>query len=301
MLAETTGHEPALLSRRLIAFCDIIGFTNRLKTSRLRDLHEMYSRLIDHANSKIFQQEAAAGSPEHRNFARADFLFDSVLLVSNHLTVEEAPHSVSDFMSALSQLFESSLGWQLPLRGAISLGDVLEDTSRRISLSETIPDLVGAEKQQEWAGVRILGPAVDAIIDGLYGTAASEIPKSGTGHVVSYPVPTKHGTVPSLVLNWPYLCDAKDIKAGLAFLIGRKGEETQRFVDFVHSLLPPPTRLPSRVGTIESVRIRFYQSGFNIKFCDADGNGADPPEGTTIDFRIAAQRIAPIPSRNETD
>ena len=85
MMAEGTETDPVLLSRRLVAFCDILGFTERLKTSPLRDLHATYSRLIDHANSKIFQQEAGVGSPHHRNFARADFLFDSVLLVSNPL------------------------------------------------------------------------------------------------------------------------------------------------------------------------------------------------------------------------
>ena len=172
---------------------------------------------------------------------------------------------------------------------------MLEDSSRRISLSEAIPDLVSAEKQQEWAGVTILAPAVDAVIDGLYGTPATDIPKGGMGHVVSYPVPTKQGAVPSLVLNWPYFCDAKDIQTGLAFLTGRKGEETKRFVDFVQGLLPPPARLPSRVGTIETVRLRVYRSGVNIKFCDADGNGADPPEGTTINFSITEHRANSLP------
>jgi hypothetical protein len=59
--------------------------------------------------------------------------------------------------------------------------------------------------------------------------------------------------------------------AGLAFLQEKKHDETKRFVDFVHSLRPPPLRLPARIGAIETVRVRGFRSGFNIKFCDAEG------------------------------
>jgi hypothetical protein len=253
---------------------------------------------MDHANTHIFPHEGSSG-PDHRNFARAEFLFDSILLVSNAIDSEDGPRSVSDFLSALSSLFESSLGRQFPLRGAISIGDVLEDSVRRISLSEVMPDLVNAEKEQEWAGIRILEPAVEAILDGLYGTPTSEIPKSGTGHVVSYPVPTKAGNQPSLVLNWAYFCDATDVVAGMSFLAGRKREETGRFVDAVNGMLPPPARLTTKVGTIESVRIRPYRAGFNIKFCDAAGNGADPPEGTKIEFTVVEQRAGMMPTATD--
>ena len=161
---------------------------------------------------------------------------------------------------------------------------MLEDASRRVLLSESFPDLVRAEKEQEWAGIVILPPATDVIIEGLYGTSASDIPKNGTGHVVSYPIPTKHGSKESLALNWPYFCDARDLAAGLAFLCGEKRDESEAFRRSASGPLPPPQRLPAPVGTIETVRIRAYRSGFNIKFLDAEGNGADPPEGTRIEL-----------------
>jgi hypothetical protein len=126
----------------------------------------------------------------------------------------------------------------------------------------------------------------------LYGTPESDIPKNGTGHVVAYAIPTKRGSHDALALNWPYFCDARDLSAGLAFLTGRKLDETKRFVDFVHGLRPPMVRLPSPVGPVETVRLRGYRSGFNIKFCDAEGNGADLPEGTTISFQVLAQQHA---------
>jgi hypothetical protein len=148
-------------------------------------------------------------------------------------------------------------------------------------------------------GIRILEPAVEAVLDGLYGTPVSEIPKNGTGHVVSYPVPTKHGDHSSLVLNWAYFCDAKDLAAGLSFLTGRKRDETARFVDVVSSMLPPQARLPAKVGAIESVRIRPYRAGLNIKFCDAAGNGADPPEGTKIHFSVVGQHDGLEPSGSD--
>jgi hypothetical protein len=290
MVVEGSPPQPTLLSRRLVAFCDILGFSDRLRASSLRDLHATYTRLIDHVYTKIAQQQVNEGNTTHMPVARVEFLFDSVVLVSNPIESDEAPRSVSEFMSFLSELFESSLGWQLPLRGAIGLGDVLEDAKRRVFLSEAIPDLVKAEKQQEWAGVTILRSAADVITDGLYGRPASGVPKNGTGHVVSYPIPTKQGSQQALALNWPYFCDARDLTAGLSFLTGKKHDETKRFVDFVRGLLPPPVRLPARAGTVETVRVRGFQSGFNIKFCDAEGNGADLPEGTTINFRVLLEQ-----------
>jgi len=277
-----------VLSHRLIAFCDILGFSHRLQTSSLSELHAVYSRLMDHANTHIFQHDDGA-QPDHRNFARAEFLFDSVLLVSNPLDSEGGPRAVADFMSALSSLFESSLGWHLPLRGAVTIGDVLEDVERRISLSGAFPGLVNAEKEQEWAGIRVLEPAVDTVLDGLYGTPDSEIAKNGTGHVFPYAVPTKNGPCPSMVLNWVYLCDQRTIDAGLSFLTGRKKDETADFVAAVQSRLPPDTRLPAPLGTVVFVRTRGYRVGFNIKFLDAVGNGADLPEGTTFQFSIVAR------------
>ena len=113
MVADGAAPEPTLLSRRLVAFCDIIGFSDRLRTTPLRDLHATYTRLIDHVYAKIAQQQANEGNTTHTHVARVDFLFDSVILVSNSVDPDEAPQSVSEFMSFLSELFESSLGWTI--------------------------------------------------------------------------------------------------------------------------------------------------------------------------------------------
>jgi len=285
---EESPTRPQLLSRRLIAFCDIIGFSQRLQASPIEELHSTYSRLMDYANTHIFQHDDGAQS-DHRNFARTEFLFDSVLLVSNALGPDSDARSVPDFMSALASLFESSLEWQLPLRGAITVGDILEDVPRRISLSAAIPDLLIAEKEQEWAGVRILEPAVGPILEGLYGTRESEIACNGTGHVLPYVVPTKNGDRPSLVLNWVYLCARRDIDAGLSFLVGRKHDETERFVQAVNTRLPPNALLPENVRPAVTLRVRRYRIGFNIKFFDAEGNGADLPPGTTFRFTVLGQ------------
>jgi len=145
---EESPTRPQLLSRRLIAFCDIIGFSQRLQASPIEELHSTYSRLMDYANTHIFQHDDGAQS-DHRNFAARSFYLTPYCWFRMHLA-RIVMHGRCRFHVALASLFESSLEWQLPLRGAITVGDILEDVPRRISLSAAIPDLLIAEKEQEW-------------------------------------------------------------------------------------------------------------------------------------------------------
>jgi len=271
------------LSNRLIAFADILGFSDRLKTTPIEDIHAIYSALCDHASTHIFVQDDD-GDPGHSNFARAQFLFDSVVLVSNPLDGERAPRSANDFFCAAISLFESSLGHALPLRGAITIGDVLEDETRRIVLSPVIPQLLAAEKEQEWAGILVLPAAVEPSLRALYGLTDANLLRGCCAHVVRHDVPTKSGYLrDSYVLNWPYLCSQQTIDVGLDFLTGRKRTETEVFSRRVRGAAPGEALAPE-LHPAARMLVRVSQVGFTIQIHDAQGNGVDLPSGTVLDF-----------------
>jgi hypothetical protein len=287
---------PAVLSRRLVAFLDILGFSKRLETVPVGELHRTYSALIDKAISEIFPvfPVPPKGSPpteppkSRSNFANAQFLFDSIVLVSNPIDGDDGSRNVIDFMSATALLFEISFGRALPLRGCIGFDDVLVDETRQIFLSRTFPILVADEKKQQWAGVTLLPSAADEILNGLYGTPASELAKDGTGLLLRYPVPFRdNSSEDAWCLNWVYLCDARDLATGLTFLEGRKKEETQRFVDHVRSIARPASVLPENCRPAHRLFFQPARDRFRFKFVDIDGNGVDPPTGLRLNFMIS--------------
>lgn len=64
-----------ILSQRLIGFFDILGFSDRLRTMDITDLHHLYAELIDDVKNTVFSSEIL-GTPDKKrkaNFDRANF------------------------------------------------------------------------------------------------------------------------------------------------------------------------------------------------------------------------------------
>ena len=74
-----------LFPGRLIAFLDVLGFSQRLANARLEEIHTEYAALIDEARTKVFDSKDTAGKPQN-NFAWARFVFDSLIVVSNDVS-----------------------------------------------------------------------------------------------------------------------------------------------------------------------------------------------------------------------
>ena len=272
-------------NNRLIAFLDILGFSTELETRDMRDLHRHYSQLIDRANAHLFDNSAhgVAG-----NFARAQFLFDSVLLVSHPLDDGHATESTFNFLGAAALLLEWSLEGKLPLRGAIGVGSLLEDPERNISLSAIVPSLLKEEREPQWSGVTILPTAADAVLRNLYGERMFP-GKEGSSIVLKYDVPTKTGTINRWCLNWVHMCDLPDIDAGIAHLHEPKKTNTEAFVRHAESLPAFEADLPEKFRPIAKVRVfaAMDQGGpkmVRVKFIGVDGRGVDPASGVSFDW-----------------
>jgi len=270
---------------RLIAFLDILGFSAQLETRDVRELHHHYSDLIDRANAHLFDNKANGVSG---NFARAQFLFDSVLLVSHPLDDEHATENTFNFLSAASLLLEWSLEGKLPLRGAIGAGSLLEDPQRNISLSAIVPSLLKEEREPQWSGVTLLPEAAAIVLKNLYGDRMFPA-KEGSSIILKYDVPTKTSAINRWCLNWVHMCDLPDIAAGLSYLHEPKRTNTEAFVRHVEALPAFEAELPAQFRPVAKVRIfaaldRWGPKMVRVKFIAEDGRGVDPPSGVSFDW-----------------
>ncbi|MBE0472361.1 MAG: hypothetical protein IBX55_22995 [Methyloprofundus sp.] len=127
-----------ILRNRLVAFLDVLGFGNMLQSLDVELLHEKYSQFIDDIKTMTFYQ-AQGDRTGRTNFAHAQIVSDSIILVSNEV---DDIYNVNNFIAAVSFLLENGLISRLFLRGAIAYGDFLLDVDRQIFLSKALSEAV---------------------------------------------------------------------------------------------------------------------------------------------------------------
>ena len=290
-----------ILSERLIAFFDILGFSDRLRVMPMGELHALYSELIDNVRDTIFEPIATTGELAERrtNFDRADFMFDSIILVSRDLSDPKVRGpAVHNFVSSCSTLMEKSFARQLPLRGCVGLGDYLEDKSRNIFLSRLFADLVSAENNQEWSGCMILPNAADLITDATYLDSA-RVARAPHGElpILPFDVPTKSGA-PSRrwCINWGYFLPESSRAIGMSFLVGAKAKNTSAFATYVDSLPSRNYLLPDRFRPAVRMLAQATRGGMRLMFKNEAGEPVDPAPGQELNIAVL-----PAPPDTEDD
>jgi hypothetical protein len=217
-------------------------------------------------------------------------------LVSRPLEGDDGIVSACDFLSAIELLFVQGLNDGFPLRGCIGFGDLVDDLQRNIFLSQTLPKLVSAEKEQEWTGVTVLPEAAGQLLMNLYGGNNYLPPTTGSNPIVHFPVPMKRGvTAPMWCLNWVKFCDEPIITSGLARLIDAKKPNTAAFIDYVRTLPILQTTLDPKMAPAKLVRARYSRKTYHMKFFDDNGCGIDPPGGFVFGVDNARRQIYVLP------
>ena len=246
----------------------------------LLSLHSEYADLLDMIDKNVFQQfevvAAHGDQPEQErpanSFALRLIVSDSIILVSHDVADVAA---ISRFVMASILVMEEFFTAHFPLRGAIAAGDVLHDDARNILLSPIIPDIVSAEKVQEWTGCHILESAEPVVAQALGGERFVErgMPAEARLPIIPYRVPVKNGAPDlgtRLCLNWPYLLGDDQLAHGMAFLQEPKREQTDRFVRTVFSLPSQAQMLPAEYAPARYVRMRVTRSQMMPRFFNAE-------------------------------
>jgi len=207
-----------IANNRLIAFLDVLGFSKLLETEALLDVHKKYSSFIDQAKTMTFYQ-TVGDNTGRTNFAFAQFLSDSLVVVSNEVN---DIYNINSFIAAVHFLLEIGFTNKLPLRGAIGQGDFLIDEERDIFLSERLPELVKLEGCQEWTGCVILESCEQTILESLFGKCTREDftelqLRNNQVHLLD--VPLKSGSRKMFAINFLFFLSEKKIVNGIDYLV----------------------------------------------------------------------------------
>lgn len=227
-----------VLDNRLIAFLDVLGFSNRMNAESSVEVVQQYVQFIAEANSQIFSDVSnIETNTSSGNFATTKFVFDSIVLISHPL---DKPDSVGKFILATIALMEQGFQNKLPLRGAITLGDYVESVEQGVFVSSSFKELFTEEQHHEWSGCCVLEKATACVLLGLHGTQTPTSPPKNSQPLILYSVPVKGGAAPPLAprwcLNWCYLLNESQISPSIDYLIEPKKTNTRDFLLHVSSL-----------------------------------------------------------------
>lgn len=283
-----------IYKERLIGFFDILGFSAKLKAHDLQTLHSSFQTIIQ----KALKTTPKSITPEGVQFEDPEFFYikiisDSIVVVSHPVDTQ----TVNKFILAVAQLFEEFFLHQFPLRGVITVDDVLIDEENDILLAKKFPEMVKSERKWKWSGCVILEDCQQIILDNVYppniivGNGFKndpleehqqfKIPIVNAGNpCVYYHPPIENGINDRMLLclNWVYLCSQKALAHALGYLEDEKKENTIKFVNHIYSL--PPTEIPLHKQSLPATHAKLMLTRSKVRVLSINKEGApvDVPE-----------------------
>ncbi|MBN1778022.1 MAG: hypothetical protein JW811_07860 [Clostridiales bacterium] len=137
------------ITKLAVAYFDVLGFTDMIKTEPLANVVERYQRMIEYTNNYMVAVDEISKKIIRLPKSCDRYIFsDSILLVANKDTNE----SFVDLISYAWRFLQIAMVSEFPLRGAITYGDVLIDPQKGLYLGKPIVEAVELEKEQDWMG-----------------------------------------------------------------------------------------------------------------------------------------------------
>ena len=186
------------ISRFAFAMFDVLGFSAWLRSvgleAVLQSYHLLIERVVIRANEK--GSLSAVQTPEGMLFAVTgppSYAYFSDTIV---LWCPLVPPLVADFVERCSSLICEALAMNIPLRGALSLGDAVLDSKSSFFLGEPIVEAANLEKGQNWIGLTLGNSALwSPFLAQLHGTTIIEYPPPMKDRFKDYASP--------IVVDWP--------------------------------------------------------------------------------------------------
>lgn len=186
------------ISRFAFAMFDVLGFSRWVETETLAVILAAYQQLTERAVLKPNEKGSltAFHTPEGQLLAvtRAPayaYFSDTILL-----WCPLAPPLVADFVERCSDLMCEALSMDIPLRGAITLGDAVLDNKTNTYLGKPIVEANYLEKGQDWVGLTLGNSAIwSPFLAQLHGAS-----------IIEYPAPMKEKfkeCASPIVVDWP--------------------------------------------------------------------------------------------------
>jgi len=264
------------LENRVIAMLDVLGLSNQINDrDKLSSVMSIYKELIFEARHAIFDKETMAGSqsPSVTNFEVGEFVFDTIVLVSPPIESK----SISNFILATIQLMELFGKRNMPLRGAVGIGDYCQDEETNIFLSNIFKSLNKEESNQQWSGCVVLPDAQDQIVNGAMGSPPETAKRSDVMHQLI--IPTKSSAEDRRwCLNWSYKLLPHEISSILEYMSGdlAKQNGTRDYLGYLNSLSDDAQNLPPEFYPAVKLRTMKTRGAMSILFEDENGLPVEP-------------------------
>ena len=131
--------DPRYQSRRWVSFLDLLGFTKLIQTNDWVHVFTYYSQALDDCINKV----ATFGSTiEKAWFSDTFFLYSS----------DDTFLSFTEISSVTQSFVESLVCHNIPVRGAISCGDLYADKENNLFFGEALIEAYYYGENQNWIG-----------------------------------------------------------------------------------------------------------------------------------------------------
>ena len=194
------------MTKKCVAFLDILGFKGLVTTLSLHDLAARYERLTSTARALALPQLPDSDVPrlfpynKDRPSICSQYIFsDSIILVANADT-DVGCLQLLVYVWRLEQLFIAA---GMPLRGAVDYGDIYSNTNSGIVLGKALSAAHSTEGEQDWIGICINNSVIERY-DDIF-KAVEEQRSLLSDLFKMYPVPLKKSAVRELyTVNWRF-------------------------------------------------------------------------------------------------
>ena len=264
------------LENRVVAMLDVLGLSNQIKNkSDLLSVTDTYKKLILEAREAVFQNDAMEGSqnPKATNFEVGEFVFDTVVLVSPPITI----HSSCNFILSVIRLMEMFAKNNMPLRGAIGIGDYCSDEETQIFLSNIFKQLSSEEQNQQWCGCVLTSEAEKEIISNVMGDEPGRPKQSDIFHKLTIPSKSSDETT-RWCLNWTYQLELSEISSMLSYMSGDESKQkgTEVYIKNINGLPDDAQSLPSEFFPAVKLKTIKTRASMQIRFENENGIAVEP-------------------------
>jgi hypothetical protein len=252
---------------------DVLGLADQIadRDGLLRTMRTYNLNVVEAEAKIVISQSTMDPAHDAKTVDVVEFVFDTLVVVSRPI---EERGAAGAFMGAVSALMASFASSNMPLRGAIGVGDYLLDEATHIFLSDVFKKLSNAINAQEWSGCLILPEYESQIMATLM--AADYPPIGSSAGILQCAVPMKGQSKVCWCVNWLDLMNDGTINSLLNFMVGDKKSNTQQFIerfrpDTQKSVPVPCEFLPARSAVVvnfgDSFRFTFYNDkGESVRF-----------------------------------
>jgi hypothetical protein len=238
-----TTEQVADPGQTFLAVFDVLGFQNFVEGHQLREA-------VISLGAKVKEAIAAASfagwyagtnppvpAPETRRCESVTFS-DTIILYAP----DDSAASFHAILAASRDLLEVAFGWAIPLRGAITRGELCAFADKSVIVGRGLVRGYVVEQKQDWAGA-IIDPDLDLNAAGVGQFVG---PLQNTGILVRYKAPMKAGPVKEcLCIDWNRRAKYTDVEIAKAFEeaggvrewdVARKRNATLEFARFCRTV-----------------------------------------------------------------